>query len=307
VNNSLIIATRESRLALWQAHFVRDCLKDCHQGLDVQILGMTTVGDHRLDRPLSEIGGKGLFTKELEIALLEGRAHLAVHSLKDVPMQLGEEFLLAAVMKREDPRDALVSSRFKDLADLPAGAKIGTSSLRRAAQLKARFPNLTILPLRGNLDTRLGKLDQGEYDAIVLAAAGLKRLGLAQRIASYIPTDIMIPSPGQGALGIEIMARDQSTALRLQPLIDPDTTAAVSAERKVSMGLGGNCKLPLAAHCVVSATGLHLTSIVSNAAGTKVLYVEQSSTERSTQAAIALGAEVASKLLAQGAAAILAQ
>ncbi len=307
MNNSLIIATRESRLVLWQAHFVRDCLKDRHHGLEVQILGMTTVGDQRLDRPLSEIGGKGLFTKELEVALMEGRAHLAVHSLKDVPMQLGEEFSLAAVMKREDPRDALVSSRFKDLADLPSGAKIGTSSLRRAAQLKARFPNLTILPLRGNLDTRLGKLDQGEYDAIVLAAAGLKRLGLAQRIASYIPTDIMIPSPGQGALGIEIMAHDQSTAQRLQPLIDQDTTAAVSAERKVSMGLGGNCKLPLAAHCVVSAAGLHLTSIVSNAAGTKVLYVEQSSTDRSTQAAIALGAEVASKLLAQGAAAILAQ
>ncbi|NWG73495.1 MAG: hydroxymethylbilane synthase, partial [Rubrivivax sp.] len=202
MSDTLIIATRESRLALWQAHHVRDLLRE-RFGLTVELLGMTTRGDQILDVTLSKVGGKGLFVKELETALEDGRAHLAVHSLKDVPMQLPAGFALAAVLEREDPRDAFVSSRYASLDELPEGAVVGTSSLRREVQLRALRPDLAIEPLRGNLDTRLRKLDEGQYDAIVLAAAGLKRLGLAQRIAGLFETDVMLPCAGQGALGLE--------------------------------------------------------------------------------------------------------
>jgi hydroxymethylbilane synthase len=302
----LIIASRESRLAMWQAEHVQALLRQLHPGTTVDILGMTTVGDQRLDRPLSEIGGKGLFTKELEVALLEGRAHLAVHSLKDVPMELGPEFSLAAVMVREDPRDAFVSNHYECLAQLPKGAKVGTSSLRRAAQLKALYPAIQIMALRGNLDTRMGKLDRGEYDAIILAAAGLKRLGLPQRIREVIDPLVMVPSPGQGALGIEILANDPATLKAVTPLIDLPTTAAVTAERALSQGLGGNCKLPLAAHCFAKNGGLHLIALVASADGSKTLRVERSITSNDVGSAKALGDELASELIAKGAHQVLA-
>ena len=249
MTSHIIIATRESRLALWQAEHVRDLLQN-RFGLQVQLLGMTTRGDEILDRTLSKVGGKGLFVKELETALEEGRAQLAVHSLKDVPMDLPAGFELAAVMEREDPRDAFVSNDFASLADLPQGARVGTSSLRRVVQLRALRPDLLIEPLRGNLDTRLRKLDEGQYHAIVLAAAGLKRLGLAARIRSEFPTDQMLPCAGQGALGLEV--RSDATELRrtLAELIHTPTFLAVHAERAVSRALGGSCSMPLAAHAV---------------------------------------------------------
>jgi hydroxymethylbilane synthase len=251
----LVIATRESRLALWQAHHVRDRLIALYPSCEVVLLGMTTTGDQILDRSLSEIGGKGLFTKELEVALLERRADLAVHSLKDVPMSLPPEFELAAVMRREDPRDAFVSPGFPGLDALPQGARIGTSSLRRAAQLSERRPDLKVLPLRGNLDTRLGKLDRGEYDAIVLAAAGLKRLGLADRIREILPPTASLPAPGQGALGIETLAGRPDLRAWLAPLADRRTWLEVTAERSVSRALGGSCRIPLAAYAVVQPDG----------------------------------------------------
>ncbi len=245
---SLTIATRESRLALWQAEHVRNLLSQ--GGYTVHLLGMTTRGDQILDRSLSKVGGKGLFVKELETALEEGRADLAVHSLKDVPMDLPEGFSLACVMAREDPRDAFVSNQYKALADLPQGAVVGTSSLRRTVLLRALRPDLKIEPLRGNLDTRLRKLDDGHYAAIVLAAAGLKRLGLASRIASAFETDVMLPAAGQGALGIEIRSDRQDLVAALAPLADQATWLAVAAERAVSRAMGGSCSMPLAAHAV---------------------------------------------------------
>ncbi len=251
----LVIATRESRLALWQAHHVRDRLRELYPACSVELLGMTTVGDQVLDRSLNEIGGKGLFTKELEVALADGRADLAVHSLKDVPMELPEGFELAAVMRREDPRDAFVSPRHAGLDALPQGARVGTSSLRRAAQLAERRPDLQVLPLRGNLDTRLRKLDAGEYDAIVLAAAGLKRLGLADRIREVLPPTASLPAPGQGALGIEILSSRPDVRAWLAPLADRRTWLEVTAERSVSRALGGSCRIPLAAFAVVQPDG----------------------------------------------------
>lgn len=243
-----IIASRESRLALWQAEHVQAKLQTA-SGQPVEILGMTTRGDQILDRTLSQVGGKGLFVKELETALAEGRAHLAVHSLKDVPMTLPEGFELAAVMAREDPRDALVSTGYASLDELPAGAVVGTSSLRRESQLRGRYPHLQIVPLRGNLDTRLAKLDRGEMQAIILAAAGLKRLGLVQRIRQIIPPECMLPAAGQGALGIEIRAGDEATRAAVSALADAQTWREVSAERAVSRALGGSCQIPLAAYC----------------------------------------------------------
>lgn len=241
-----VIATRESRLALWQAEHVRDLLQQ-RFGRTVNLLGMTTQGDQILDRALSKVGGKGLFVKELEVALEAGRADLAVHSLKDVPMELPEGFVLAAVMEREDPRDALVSPRHASLQALPEGAVVGTSSLRRLTQLRALRPDLRIEPLRGNLDTRLRKLDEGQYDAIVLAAAGLKRLGLGDRIRQFIDTDTMLPAAGQGALGLEVRAAHPDLPQALQTLAHQPTWLATAAERAVSRALGGSCSMPLAA------------------------------------------------------------
>jgi len=243
----VIIATRESRLALWQAEHVRDLLV-ARFGLSVTLLGMTTRGDQILDRTLAKVGGKGLFVKELETALEDGRAHLAVHSLKDVPMDLPAGFELAAVLEREDPRDAFVSTRYPSLDALPIGAKVGTSSLRRVVQLGASRPDLDIQPLRGNLDTRLRKLDEGGYDAIVLAAAGLKRLGLAARMRCVFEPEQMLPCAGQGALGIEVRCESHGLRAQLAQLTHRPTQLAVEAERAVSRALGGSCSMPLAAH-----------------------------------------------------------
>ena len=264
----LRIATRESRLALWQANHVAGLLKARYPSCAVSLVGMTTRGDQIQDRPLSDIGGKGLFTKELELALLDGSAELAVHSLKDVPMDLPDAFELACVLERADPRDAFVSNRYAELAQLPAGALVGTSSLRRAAQLRERFPALRIEPLRGNLDTRLAKLDAGQYDAIVLAAAGLKRLGLATRIRQVMPPDLLLPAPGQGVLGIEIR-KDLAEVREALAFVDHrETLLAVAAERAVSRQLGGNCRTPLGAYAHLLPDGqLRIDALLADADG----------------------------------------
>ena len=297
-----IIASRESRLALWQAEHVAALLTSA-SGQPVSILGMTTRGDQILDRTLSKVGGKGLFVKELETALEEGRAHLAVHSLKDVPMELPEGFELATVMAREDPRDALVSSEVASLDDLPAGAIVGTSSLRREAQLRARYPSLQIVPLRGNLDTRLAKLDRGDMQSIILAAAGLKRLGLANRIRQVIPPEVMLPAAGQGALGIEIRAGDSATAELVSTLADQKTFLEVRAERAVSRALGGSCQVPLAAYCVMDPDGktLFLRARVGMPDGSRLCESNARGVDPE-----ALGRRVAQDLRDQGASEILA-
>jgi hydroxymethylbilane synthase len=264
MSDKTVIATRESRLALWQAEHVRDLLQ-ARFGRQVELLGMTTKGDQILDRALSKVGGKGLFVKELETALEEGRAHLAVHSLKDVPMDLPPGFVLAAVLEREDPRDAFVSNRYDDLSALPQGACVGTSSLRRVVQLLSERPDLRIEPLRGNLDTRLRKLDEGGFDAIVLAAAGLKRLGLASRIRGVFEVDRMIPAAGQGALGIEVREDAHELRALLAQTVHKPTWLAAHAERAVSRALGGSCSMPLAAHATWTAGSLHLEAALGHA------------------------------------------
>jgi hydroxymethylbilane synthase len=260
-----IIATRESPLALWQAEHVRDRLRSLHRGARVELLGLTTRGDQILDRALSKVGGKGLFIKELEVALAEGRAHIAVHSLKDVPMMLAPEFRLAAVLAREDPRDCFVSPRYERLEAMPAGSRVGTSSLRRELMLRAAFPKLDVQPVRGNVGTRLRKLDAGEFDALLMAAAGLKRLGLADRIRQILPTSQFLPAPGQGALGIEVLAANREAAALVAPLEDAATRAATAAERAVSGLLGGSCEVPLAAFAEIEPDGrLRLRARVGN-------------------------------------------
>jgi hydroxymethylbilane synthase len=296
----LVIATRESRLALWQAGHVQALLGQL--GHDVTLLGMTTRGDQILDRSLSKVGGKGLFVKELEVALEEGRADLAVHSLKDVPMELPEGLQLACVLEREDPRDALVSPNFAALDALPQGAVVGTSSLRRVVLLRALRPDLRIEPLRGNLDTRLRKLDEGGYDAIVLAAAGLKRLGLADRIRQLFEPARMLPAAGQGALGIEIRSERQDLAQALAPLVHRGTWLAVAAERAVSRALGGSCSMPLAAHATLHGEVLRLQAAWGDPGGVAPLVRAQGSgTVGSLDEAAAIGADVAARLRAAGA------
>jgi len=299
----LVIASRESRLAMWQAETVRAQLRELYPHSSVEILGMTTRGDQILDRTLSKVGGKGLFVKELEIAMLEGHAHLAVHSLKDVPMELPPEFELAAVLEREDARDAFVSNDYDSLADLPAGAVVGTSSLRRQALIAARFPHLVIQPLRGNLDTRLAKLDRGDYAAIILAAAGLKRLGLPQRIRSLLEPEQSLPAPGQGAMAIEIPAGREDLRALLAPLNHADTSAAVRAERTLSRVFGGSCQVPLAAYATVSGDLLHMRAMVGTPDGQRIARAEASGP---VDAPEALGEQIAAALNTQDAAAILA-
>jgi len=301
-----IIATRESRLALWQAEHVRQLLQtQC--GLRVELLGMTTRGDQILDRALSKVGGKGLFVKELETALEDGRAHLAVHSLKDVPMELPEGFALGAVLPREDPRDAFVSPRHATLQELPQGACVGTSSLRRAAQLLALRPDLRIDPLRGNLDTRLRKLDEGQYDAIVLAAAGLKRLGLGERIASLFDTAQMTPAAGQGALGIEMRSDAADLGRTLSALVHRPTWLAVHAERAVSRALGGSCSMPLAAHATWLGDQLRIDVALGHAheLSRPLLRTQLGARVASDAEATALGEQAAARLRAEGAEAYL--
>lgn len=298
--SQLIIATRESRLALWQAEHVKALLEQ--RGHQVTLLGMTTRGDQILDRSLSKVGGKGLFVKELETALEEGRADLAVHSLKDVPMDLPEGFALACVMEREDPRDAFVSNRFATLADLPQGAVVGTSSLRRVVLLRALRPDLRIEPLRGNLDTRLRKLDDGNYDAIVLAAAGLKRLGLGARIHQVFEPSEMLPAAGQGALGIEVRAGRDDVIAALAPLEHQSTWLCVAAERAVSRAMGGSCSMPLAAHARFDGEYLQLEAAWGDPEQPSALVRARSAdVAASLEQAAALGTAVAARLRAGGA------
>jgi hydroxymethylbilane synthase len=298
--SKLVIATRESRLALWQAEHVKALL--VQQGHEVTLLGMTTRGDQILDRSLSKVGGKGLFVKEREAALEDGRADLAVHSLKDVPMDLPAGFALACVMEREDPRDAFVSNRYARLDDLPQGAVVGTSSLRRVVLLRALRPDLKIDPLRGNLDTRLRKLDDGQYDAIVLAAAGLKRLGLEQRIQQVFEPEQMLPAAGQGALGIEVRAGRDDLFEVLAPLAHQGTWLAVSAERAVSRAMGGSCSMPLAAYATFSGEYLQLRSAWGEPETAAPLVRAQSaSTAADIDQAAELGTQVAAQLRAAGA------
>jgi hydroxymethylbilane synthase len=301
-----LIATRESRLALWQAEHVRALLMQ-RFNMPVELLGMTTRGDQILDRTLSKVGGKGLFVKELETALEEGSAHLAVHSLKDVPMDLPEGFELAAVLEREDPRDAFVSPRFKTLAELPQGARVGTSSLRRVVQLLAARPDLDVQPLRGNLDTRLRKLDEGGYDAIVLAAAGLKRLGLAARIASVFEPEVMLPCAGQGALGIEVRSDATELLATLGQLTHRPTWLAVQAERAVSRALGGSCSMPLAAHATLDGDAMTLRVALGHALtpASTLLRATQQAAVRTDAQARALGEAAAQSLRDTGASAYL--
>ena len=300
----IVIATRESRLALWQAEHVKARLEALYPACRVELLGMTTRGDQILDRPLAKVGGKGLFVKELETALLDGTADIAVHSMKDVPMTLGDEFTLGCISAREIPLDAFVSNRYESLADMPPGTVVGTSSLRRESQLHAQYPFLAVTSLRGNLDTRLRKLDEGQYDAIILAAAGLKRLGLGERIRSTLPAEISLPSAGQGALGIECLATRSDIVECLQPLNDADTSACVRAERAVARALAGSCEVPLGAYAEVRAGALWLRGFVALPDGSRILRSER---EGAVEDAEKIGRELAEDLRAQGAEEILAE
>ncbi|MDE1941925.1 MAG: hydroxymethylbilane synthase [Betaproteobacteria bacterium] len=298
----ITIATRESRLALWQAEHIRDRLLGLYPHAEVHLLGMTTTGDQILDRTLAAVGGKGLFVKELELAMLERRAEMAVHSMKDVPMELPPEFALCVAGEREDPRDAFVSVRYAHLEELPAGAVVGTSSLRRECQLRARYPHLSIQPLRGNLDTRLRKLDAGEYQAIILAAAGLKRLGLSARIRSLLPIEASLPAVGQGALGIEFRTDHPRLAEWLAPLRNAANESCVWAERTVSRRLAGSCDVPLGAHATIEDGVLSLQAFVGSPDGSRIV---RAAGRGDATAPVELGETVAEQLLEQGAADIL--
>ncbi|SEA84074.1 hydroxymethylbilane synthase [Alkalimonas amylolytica] len=297
------IATRKSALALWQAEYVKAELEKHHPQLTVQLVPMSTQGDKILDTPLAKIGGKGLFVKELETALLDGRADIAVHSMKDVPVAFPDGLVLHTICPREDPRDAFVSNRYASLADLPAGAVVGTSSLRRQCQLKARRPDLQIKDLRGNVNTRLAKLDQGDFDAIILAAAGLIRLGFQQRIAGWLEPEQSLPANGQGAVGIECRADDPDVQQLLAALHDADTSDRVLAERAMNRRLQGGCQVPIGAYAELSGDTLWLRGLVGSLDGGQILQAEAKAPR---QQAEALGVQVAEALLAQGAAELLA-
>jgi len=302
VPRRLRIATRESALALWQAEHIRARLVAQYPGMVVDLLGLTTQGDRIVDQPLTAMGGKGLFIKELEVAMDEGRADLAVHSLKDVPMDMPHGFLLAAITARDDPRDAFVSNRYGGLADLPQGAVVGTSSLRREAQLRERHPDLKVGPLRGNVNTRLRKLDEGRFDAIILAAAGLKRLGLGTRIASLLEPDESLPAPGQGALAVECRSDRANIAAALAPLADFGTTLATMAERAFSRALGGSCHTPLAAYAEWEEGTLWLRGLLAGRDGRDILRGEIEAEIADNDAAEAMGQELADDFRARGAA-----
>jgi len=298
----LRIATRESPLALWQAEYVKARLEAAHPGLRVELMPMTTRGDQILNSPLALIGGKGLFIKELEVALLDGRADIAVHSMKDVPMEFPEGLGLAAICEREDCRDAFVSNDYAELDALPTGAVVGSSSLRRQCQLRARRPDLVIHDLRGNVNTRLRKLDAGEYQAIILASAGLIRLGMVERIRQYLPVDVSLPAGGQGAVGVECRTDDAATQAVLQCLHHAPTALCVSAERAMNRRLQGGCQVPIAALARINGDQLHLQGLVGTVDGQHILRGEISGT---THLAEELGEILAEDLLRQGAAAIL--
>ncbi|MDD3651054.1 hydroxymethylbilane synthase [Immundisolibacter sp.] len=301
--NPLRIATRQSPLALWQARHVADLLTARHRGLRVELVQMVTEGDRILDRALNSAGGKGLFIKELEQGLADGRADLAVHSMKDVPAEPPTGFVLAAFCAAADPRDALVSPVADRIEALPPGARIGTASLRRGCQLLALRPDLELVMTRGNVHTRLAKLDRGDCDALLLAAAGLDRLGLAGRIAARLSIEQMLPAVTQGVLGLECRAGDEAVLALLAPLQEPDTALRVRAERAFAARLGGGCHTPLAAHAVLNGTRLHLTGLVGSPDGRRVL---RQSLTGPAEAPEALGLALAEQLIAQGAAHILA-
>lgn len=288
---------------MWQSQHVRDRLRALYPQLQVDILGMTTQGDQILNSPLSLIGGKGLFVKELEQAMEAGRADIAVHSMKDVPMNLPDGFQLAAIGEREDPRDAFVSTRYNSLEELPPGSVVGTSSLRRQSQLQARLPHLVIESLRGNVQTRLRKLDEGQYAAIILAAAGLKRLGLGSRITALIPTELSLPAVGQGAIGIECLEGRPDLIELLQPLNHADTADCVLAERAMSRRLSGSCQVPLGGFAEVSGNALHMRGFVATIDGSQVLRAE---VQGDRSEAEQLGNLLGDRLIAQGADKILA-
>jgi len=300
----LVIASRESPLAMWQAEHIQARLRALYPQTDVSILGMTTTGDQILNVTLSKIGGKGLFVKELETALEDGSADLAVHSLKDVPMNMPEGFTLAVIGEREDPHDAFVSNDFENLAALPAGSIVGTSSLRRESQLRASFPHLKIEPLRGNVQTRLRKLDEGQYAAIILAAAGLKRLGMSERIRTIISSEDSLPAVGQGALGIETREDSADVIACLQPLHHPDTAACVLAERAMSRALGGSCQVPLGGFAEVKEGKLHMRGFVASPDGQRMMRAQAVGDIADPEA---LGNLIADDLRAQGADVILAE
>lgn len=297
------IATRQSPLALWQAEYVAAQLRGAHPGLDVSLLPMTTRGDRILDRSLSKVGGKGLFIKELEVAMLEGRADLAVHSMKDVTAEMASEFTLAAILEREDPRDAFVSNRFENIDALPQGARVGSSSLRRQCQLKALRPDLDLATLRGNVGTRLGKLDAGEYDAIVLATAGLQRLELAQRIRAVIEPEQCLPAVGQGTLGIECLAARADVIECVRVLEHAETAIRTRAERALNRRLQGGCDVPVAGYAELEGDLIHLRGLVGLPDGTRVV---SGAKRGSVDEPEALGEALADELLAHGAADVLA-
>jgi hydroxymethylbilane synthase len=299
----IVIASRASALALWQARHVQAQLAQFYPAADIVILGMTTEGDRRPEVSLQQVGGKGLFVKELEEALLDGRADLAVHSLKDVPMTLAPEFALAAIGERADARDAFVSRRYRSPAEVPPGSRIGTSSLRRASQLRARYPALKVEPLRGNVPTRLAKLDRGDYEAIVVAAAGLKRLGLEDRITLIFTPEESVPAAGQGALALECRAERSDLKAWLAPLHHAPTAACVTAERSFSRALAGSCNVPLGAYSELAGTRLRLRGLVARPDGARVVRGEA---DGALDAPEALGRSLAATLKAQGAGDILA-
>ena len=302
----LTIATRESPLALWQANHVKAELLKHFPEMDVELLGMTTKGDQMLSSPLSKIGGKGLFIKELEVAMLEGRADIAVHSMKDVPMssQLPEGFSVPVILKREDPRDALISKTYASLADLPQGAVVGSCSLRRRAQLLAIRPDLQLKDLRGNVNTRLQKLENGEYDAIILAAAGLIRLGFEDKITEYLSDEISLPAVGQGAIGIECVTSNDEVRKVIETLNDRETSICVTAERAFNAKLNGACQAPIAGFAQLTETGLRLRGLVGDLDNGTIIFHE---VHGQPEDAEKLGIELADNLLSRGAKEILAK
>ncbi|MFU2126624.1 hydroxymethylbilane synthase [Gallibacterium anatis] len=300
----LRIATRQSPLALWQANYIKHKLQVLYPQLTVELVTMVTKGDVLLDTPLAKIGGKGLFVKELELALLEGRADIAVHSMKDVPMQFPQGLHLSVICEREDPRDAFVSNRYASLDELPQNAVVGTSSLRRQCQLKALRPDIELKTLRGNVGTRLRKLDEGEYDAIILASAGLIRLGEQQRIRSFIAPEVSLPAVGQGAVGVECRQDDEWVNQLLKPLLHQDTWDRVIAERAMNNRLQGGCQVPIAGYAILDGDQLFLRALVGAVDGSKVLRAEATAVRAQAEQ---LGVQVAEMLLAQGAQDLLSQ
>jgi hydroxymethylbilane synthase len=304
MTETLRIATRKSPLALWQAEFIRAELQRLHPGLAVELVTFTTQGDKILDTPLAKIGGKGLFVKELEVALLDGRADIAVHSMKDVPMEFPEGLALVAIGEREDPRDAFVSNNFATLDALPPGAVVGTSSLRRQCQLRHHRPDLVIRDLRGNVNTRLAKLDAGDYDALILASAGLKRLGFQARIRSEIPPEYSLPAVGQGALGIEARANDARIAALVAPLDHPPSSLRVRAERAMNRRLQGGCQVPIAGFAELHGSELHLRALVGSVDGREIIRDEIRGPGVDAEQ---LGEALAERLLDAGAGRILSE